>query len=58
MHLSNGQELDVRGGDVLVIPPGHDARTVGDEDTVIAQFDEGASALERFGVEVPARAAA
>ena len=55
--LQNGDELDVRGGDVFAIPPGHDAWTVGDEPTVIVQFDEGASALERFGVEAPAKAA-
>jgi len=55
--LSDGRELDIRGGDVFVIPPGHDAWIVGDEATVMVQFDEGASALERFGVEVPAKAA-
>lgn len=58
VRLSNGQELDIRGGDVFVIPPGHDAWTVGEEETVMVQFDEGASALERFGVETPAKAAA
>jgi mannose-6-phosphate isomerase-like protein (cupin superfamily) len=58
VRLGDGQELDVRGGDVFVIPPGHDAWTIGDEDTVLVQFDEGASALERFGVEAPAKAAA
>ena len=58
VQLGNGQELDVRGGDAFVIPPGHDAWTVGDEDTVLVQFDEDASALERFGVETPAKAAA
>ena len=58
VQLGNGQELDIRGGDVFVIPPGHDAWTVGEEDSVIVQFDEGASALERFGVEVPAKARA
>ena len=58
VQLSNGQELDIRGGDVFVIPPGHDAWTVGEEDSVMVQFDEGASALERFGVEAPAKARA
>jgi hypothetical protein len=58
VQLNNGEELDIRGGDVFVIPPGHDAWTIGDEDAVIVQFDEGASALERFGVEAPAKAEA
>jgi uncharacterized cupin superfamily protein len=58
VQLSSGEELDIRGGDVFVIPPGHDAWTIGDEDAVIVQFDEGASALERFGVEAPAKAKA
>ena len=58
VRLGDGQEIDIRGGDVFVIPPGHDAWTIGDEDTVLVQFDEGASALERFGVEAPAKAAA
>ena len=53
-----GEELDIRGGDVFVIPPGHDAWTIGEEDAVMVQFDEGASALERFGVEAPAKAKA
>jgi hypothetical protein len=58
VQLGTRQALDIRGGDVFVIPPGHDAWTVGEEETVIVQFDEGASALERFGVEAPAKAAA
>jgi mannose-6-phosphate isomerase-like protein (cupin superfamily) len=51
VELDGGEELDIRGGDVFVIPPGHDAWTVGQEPMVMVQFDEGASALERFGVE-------
>ena len=58
VQLNSGEELDVRGGDVFVIPPGHDAWTIGDEEAVMVQFDEGASALERFGVEAPAKARA
>lgn len=58
VQLNSGEELDIRSGDVFVIPPGHDAWTIGDEDAVIVQFDEGASALERFGVETPAKAKA
>ena len=57
VQLKDGTEFDIRGGDVFVVPPGHDAWTVGDEPTVMVQFDEGASALERFGVETQAKAA-
>lgn len=56
--LSSGEELDIRAGDVFVIPPGHDGWTVGDEPAVMVQFDEGASALERFGVETQTAKAA
>jgi mannose-6-phosphate isomerase-like protein (cupin superfamily) len=58
VKLMSGEELDVRGGDAFVIPPGHDAWVVGDEPLVMVQFDEGASALERFGVEGQMRRAA
>jgi len=56
--LSSGEELDIRRGDVFVIPPGHDAWTVGEEPCQMVQFDEGASALERFRVEAPEAKAA
>ena len=52
-EVSDGAELDLRAGDVLIIPPGHDAWTVGDETAALVQFDEGASALSRFAVEAP-----
>ncbi len=58
VRLEDGQEMDIRGGDVFVIPPGHDGWTVGDEPAVMVQFDEGASALERFGVETQTAKAA
>jgi mannose-6-phosphate isomerase-like protein (cupin superfamily) len=58
VQFGDGRELDIRGGDAFVIPPGHDAWTVGEEETVMVQFDEGASALERFRVETPTKAAA
>jgi hypothetical protein len=51
VELQSGAELEITGGDAFVIPPGHDAWTIGDEPTVMVQFDEGASALERFGVD-------
>ena len=49
--LEGGEELDIRAGDVFVIPPGHDGWTVGEEPCVVVQFDEGASASQRFNVE-------
>ena len=58
VQLPSGEELEIRGGDAFVIPPGHDAWTVGDEPAVMVQFDEGASALERFGVDGMVRRAA
>jgi len=56
--LEGGEELDIRAGDVFVIPPGHDGWTVGDEPCVMVQFDEGASAQQRFNVETRAAKAA
>jgi mannose-6-phosphate isomerase-like protein (cupin superfamily) len=58
VELQGGGELEIRGGDAFVIPPGHDAWTIGDGPTVMVQFDEGASALERFGVDGEVRKAA
>ena len=52
VQLSNGEELDIRGGDVFVIPPGHDAWTIGDEDTVhrpVRRGRVGARAVRRGG---------
>jgi uncharacterized cupin superfamily protein len=49
--LEGGEELDIRSGDVFVIPPGHDGWTVGEEPCVMVQFDEGTSASQRFNVD-------
>jgi mannose-6-phosphate isomerase-like protein (cupin superfamily) len=49
--LEGGEELDIRSGDVVVIPPGHDAWTAGDEPCVVVHPDEGASASRRFGAD-------
>ncbi len=38
----DGTEMTIRAGDVLVIEPGHDAWTVGDEACVL--FDTGVAA--------------
>lgn len=53
----DGRELDLRAGDAVIVPAGHDAWVVGDEPTVIVQFDEGESAARRFNVEAVAKAA-
>jgi quercetin dioxygenase-like cupin family protein len=34
----DGQEREIHAGDVVVIPPGHDAYTVGDETCVLLDF--------------------
>jgi hypothetical protein len=40
MHIAmdDGSELDMTAGDVVVIPPGHDAWTVGDQPCVVLDF--------------------
>jgi quercetin dioxygenase-like cupin family protein len=40
MHvvMDDGEELDVGPGDVAIVPPGHDAWTVGDETCVLLDF--------------------
>jgi hypothetical protein len=52
LHVEEGDGTsgEAGPGDLLVILPGHDAWTVGDEPAVLIQFDEGASAARRFGL--------
>jgi len=40
MHIvmDDGEEVDIGPGDVVMVPPGHDAWTVGDEACVIVDF--------------------
>jgi quercetin dioxygenase-like cupin family protein len=47
---ADGTSYVLRAGDPAVIPPGHDAWTVGAEAAVLVQFDEGDSARRRFGL--------
>jgi hypothetical protein len=47
---ADGSSFEAGPGDVVAIRPGHDAWTVGDEPAVLVQFDEGDSALRRFGL--------
>jgi hypothetical protein len=51
--LSDATEVDARAGDVVLIPAGHDAWVVGDEPSVLIQFDDGESAAKRFDVKSP-----
>lgn len=40
VRMDDGSEIDVRGGDFLAIPPGHDAWIEGDEACVMIDFGE------------------
>jgi uncharacterized cupin superfamily protein len=42
IRMDDGQELEIGPGDVLQIPPGHDAWIVGDEPYVGLDFKGGA----------------
>ena len=50
---SDATELDIKAGDAVMIPAGHDAWVLGDEPAVLIQFDEGDSAAKRFGARPP-----
>ena len=38
VRMDDGAEFDCRGGEISLIPPGHDAWVVGDEPVVIVDF--------------------
>jgi uncharacterized cupin superfamily protein len=38
--MDDGAESELRAGDVIAIPPGHDAEVVGDEPCVLLDFGE------------------
>jgi Cupin domain len=40
IYMDDGSEFEVGPGDVMAIPPGHDAETVGDEACVSLDFGE------------------
>lgn len=40
VHMSDGQRLDIKAGDVFVIPAGHDAEVIGDEACETVDFGE------------------
>ncbi|MFI6316862.1 cupin domain-containing protein [Nonomuraea sp. NPDC050556] len=43
VRMSDGTEADVGPGDLMVVPPGHDAWVVGDEQVVAYDFAGGAA---------------
>jgi hypothetical protein len=47
---ADGRTYVLQAGDPVAISPGHDAWTVGSRAAVLVQFDEGDSALRRFGL--------
>ena len=40
IHMDDGSEAEVGPGDVVAIPPGHDAEVVGDEPVEMVDFGE------------------
>jgi uncharacterized cupin superfamily protein len=40
VHMDDGQEIEVNPGDVVAIPPGHDAEVTGSEACVMVDFGE------------------
>ena len=40
IYMDDGQEIEVNGGDVVAIPPGHDAEVTGSEPCVMVDFGE------------------
>ena len=40
VHMDDGGETEIGPGDVVAIPPGHDAETLGDEPCVMLDFVE------------------
>ncbi|MBD8688869.1 cupin domain-containing protein [Rhizobium skierniewicense] len=41
VRMNDGQEMDFGKNDVMLLPPGHDAWTVGDEPCVFVEFSRG-----------------
>jgi uncharacterized cupin superfamily protein len=40
IHMDDGSDVEVSAGEVIAIPPGHDAEVVGDEPCVMHDFGE------------------
>jgi len=47
LYMDDGSQQDVGPGDVVAIPPGHDAETIGDEACVVLDFGEIAEYAKR-----------
>ncbi|HEX3324078.1 MAG TPA: cupin domain-containing protein, partial [Solirubrobacterales bacterium] len=47
IHMDDGSDVEVRAGEVVAIPPGHDAEVVGDEACVMHDFGEISSYAKR-----------
>jgi hypothetical protein len=47
LYMDDGTQQDVGPGDVVAIPPGHDAETLGDEACVVLDFGEIAEYAKR-----------
>ena len=58
VDFGEGSQLEFGPGSVFAIPAGHDAWVVGDQPSIVVQFDEGASAVRRFNVATTAEKAA
>ncbi len=52
VRMDDGQEAEVGPGDVLFVPPGHDAWTVGDEPCVLLDF----AGMEQYALRATDRA--
>lgn len=40
VHMDDGQEMEIKAGEVVAIPPGHDAEVVGSEPCVMVDFGQ------------------
>jgi quercetin dioxygenase-like cupin family protein len=40
IHMDDGSEIEAKAGDVVAIPPGHDAEVAGPEACVMIDFGE------------------
>ena len=40
VHMDDGQEIEINAGDIVAIPPGHDAEVTGPEACVMVDFGE------------------
>lgn len=40
VYMNDGQQIEIKSGDVFVIPPGHDAAVIGDEACESVDFGE------------------